>query len=247
VATEIGRRTVRELVLETPAAALIFENLGIDYCCGGEKSLLDACAEARVKVEEVVAALASPQSVNTDRDWRKASLGELARYIVDRHHSFTREELERLLPLISKVVSVHGRNHPELLQLQSLFGDLAEELTKHMMKEEKILFPYIVEMEQAVHNKRPLPRPMFGTVQNPVRMMAAEHDSSGSVLHKMRELTNGYVPPPDGCATYQILYRALEAFEKDLHTHIHLENNILFPRSVDLEVAAIPVSRVALP
>jgi regulator of cell morphogenesis and NO signaling len=239
MATEIGRRTVRDLVLETPAAARIFEKLGIDYCCGGEKSLTDACAEARVKVEEVAAALASPQPVTTDRDWRDASLSELAQYIVARHHSFTREEIERLLPVISKVISVHGTNHPELLEVQSLFRELAQELMMHMTKEERVLFPYIAEMEEAVNSKRPLPRPMFGTVQNPVRMMMAEHDSSGSVLHRMREITNGYVPPPDGCVTYQTLYRALEDFEKDLHTHIHLENNILFPRSVDLEMTAI--------
>jgi regulator of cell morphogenesis and NO signaling len=157
---------------------------------------------------------------------------------VDKHHSFTRDEIKRLVLLVSKVVSVHGRNHPELLQVQSLFRDLSEELTTHMTKEEQLLFPYIAEMEQAISSKRSLPPAIFGTVQNPVRMMMLEHDSSGQMLHKVRELTNGYVPPPDACVTYQTLYRALEAFERDLHEHIHLENNILFPRSVDFETAA---------
>lgn len=186
----------------------------------------------------MAAALEKPEPAPADRDWRGAPLSELVRYIVDKHHSFTREEINRLAPLISKVISVHGKNHPELLQVQSLFQDLAKELTVHMMKEEQILFPYIQEMEEAVNRKRSLPPAMFGTVQNPVRMMMMEHDSSGQTLHRIREATNGYVAPPDGCVTYQTLYRALEAFEKDLHSHIHLENNILFPRSVDLENAA---------
>jgi regulator of cell morphogenesis and NO signaling len=233
-----GEKSVRELVLEKPTAARVFEKFGIDYCCGGNKSLIDACVEAKVKVEEVIAALAKPESVPTERDWRGAPLSELAQYIVDKHHSFTRDEIKRLVPLISKVVSMHGNNHPELLQVESRFQEMAQELTMHMGKEEQVLFPYIAKIEEAVNSKRPLPRAMFGTVQNPVRMMMMEHESSGQALHKMREATNGYVPPPDGCVTYETLYRALEAFEKDLHNHIHLENNILFPRSVDLEKAA---------
>ena len=239
--TQIERKTVRELVLEMPLAARIFEDLGIDYCCGGEKALIEACAQAKVKIGDVISALAKAQSMPADRDWRNARLSELAQHIVDRHHSFTREEIERLVPLISKVVSAHGTNHPELLQLQSLFRDLAQELTAHMAKEEHVLFPYIAEMERAANNKRPLPRATFGTVQNPVRMMVLEHDSSGGILHELRRLANGYVPPSDSCAAYQALYRALEAFEKDLHNHIHLENNILFPRCLDLEMASLEI------
>lgn len=231
-------KTVRDLVLEKPAAAQVFESLGIDYCCGGNKPLAEACDDAHVRLQEVVAALEKPESVPPGRDWRNAPLSELACYIVDQHHTFTREEIKRLMLLISKVVSVHGKNHPELLQVQSLFRDLSQELTAHMTTEEQLLFPYITEMEEAVSRKRPLPSAMFGTVQNPVRMMMLEHDSSGHALHKIRALTNGYVPPADACVTYQTLYRALEAFERDLHEHIHLENNILFPRSVDFEAAA---------
>lgn len=233
--TEIGKKTVRDVVLETPAAARIFEDLGIDYCCGGEKLLIQACSEAKVRLEDISAALAKPAPMKLDRDWRDAPLAELVQFIVDKHHSFTREEIQRLIPLISKVVSVHGKNHPELLQVQSLFRGLAQELTMHMTKEEQVLFPHIAEMAEAAHNKRPLPRAMFGTVESPVRMMVSEHDSSGRVLHDLRNVTNGYVSPPDGCATYEALYSGLESFEKDLHNHIHLENNILFPRAVDLE------------
>jgi regulator of cell morphogenesis and NO signaling len=133
------------------------------------------------------------------------------------------------------VVGVHGTNHPELLRVQSIFRALSEELILHMMKEEQILFPYIAEMEAAVTNKRALPPAMFGTVQNPVRMMMMEHDSAAHALHEMREVTNGYAVPADACVSYQALFRGLESFQADLHQHIHLENNILFPHALKVE------------
>jgi regulator of cell morphogenesis and NO signaling len=236
--TETGK-TVREMVLENPAAARVFERLGIDYCCGGNKSLAEACKSANLQAEQVIAALEKTESVPADRDWQSASLAELADYIVAKHHAFTREEIKRLVPLLAKVVGVHGKNHPELLRVQELFGDLAQEMAAHMMKEEQILFPYIAEMEAAVNSKRPLPPAMFGTVQNPVRMMMTEHDSAGKALHEMREITNGFAPPADACVSYQTLYKAIAGFEADLHQHIHLENNILFPRAVKFEDAAV--------
>ncbi len=231
-------KTVRELVLANPAAARTLEQFGIDYCCGGNKSLAEACANVSVPVERVVGALQKPQSIPDTRDWQIAPLADLTRYIVEKHHAFTREELKRIKSLLAKVVSVHGTNHPELTRVQSVFRELDQELTMHMMKEEEILFPYIEEMEAAVNAKRSLPSCMFGTVQNPVRMMMMEHDSAGDALREMRESTNSYVVPADGCVSYQELYRALPAFEADLHEHIHLENNILFPRSIQMEEAA---------
>lgn len=226
---------VRDFVLERPEAARVFEALGIDYCCGGGQTLAQACRAANRSPEEVSAALWKLDSVPSERDWRNAPLAELAQHIVDRHHSFTRAELARLTGLISKVISAHGANHPELARLQSIFDGLSEELTMHMMKEERVLFPYIAEMEEAARVKRRPPAPMFGTVQNPVAAMMMEHESSGQALEKMREITKDYAVPPDGCASYQALYQALPAFTEDLHQHIHLENNILFPRSVELE------------
>jgi regulator of cell morphogenesis and NO signaling len=235
--TETGK-TVRELVLENPAAARVFEKLGIDYCCGGNKPLVEACNAAKLPVDDVVAALDKAEPVRAERDWREASLSELAQYIVDKHHAFTREEINRLEQLILKVVGVHGTNHPELLRVRTVFRELAQELTMHMMKEEHMLFPYIAEMETEVSRKRPVPPAMFGTVQNPVRMMMMEHDSAGENLHGIREATHGYALPADACASYKTLYQALEAFEADLHQHIHLENNILFPRAIQMEDAA---------
>jgi regulator of cell morphogenesis and NO signaling len=231
-------KSVRELVMENPAAARVFERLGIDYCCGGNKSLEDACRAARVAVEDVTSALGENLLAPVDRDWQKTPLAELVQHIIDTHHAYTREEIKRLGPLIIKVISSHGANHPELLRVQSAFRELASELTTHMMKEEQILFPYLVEMEAAVRSKRPLPPAMFGTVQNPVRMMMMEHDSAGEELRELKKVTSGYAAPADGCITYETLYRALAAFEADLHQHIHLENNILFPRAVQLEEGA---------
>jgi regulator of cell morphogenesis and NO signaling len=227
--------SVRDLVLERPAAARVFETLGIDYCCGGSQTLAEACRTANRSTEEVGAALQKLDSAPPERNWRNASLTELAQHIVDKHHAFTQAEIIRLAGLISKVVAAHGGNHPELAQLQTIFAGLSEELRSHMEKEEQLLFPYIAEMEEAARvNRRPAV-PMFGTVQNPEAAMIMEHEAAGQAFEKMSEITKAYTVPPDGCATYRLLYQALPAFAADMHQHIHLENNILFPRSVELE------------
>jgi len=231
-------QAVRDLAVLNPGAARIFERYGIDYCCGGGQSLAAACEAAKVSIDEVKAALEEPTPEGRDTDWQKAPLADLTDHIVTKHHGFTREEIKRLLPLIAKVVSVHGQNHPELSHVQGLFHGLADELTMHMMKEERMLFPYIEQLEAAFNRgSHPTP-PMFGAVQNPVRMMMLEHDSAGQALHQIREITNGYALPADACVSYQALYKAIQEFEADLHQHIHLENNILFPRAVELESRA---------
>ena len=226
---------VRDVVLENPAAARVLETFGIDYCCGGDRSLAQACRAAGRSTEEVGAALQELDSAPSETNWRGASLTELAQHIVDKHHAFTRAEIVRLRALIAKVASVHIKGHPELDGLRLIFEELAAELIGHMTKEEEMLFPYIAAMEEAARFKRRPPAPMFGTVQNPVAAMIMEHEAAGQALEKMREITKGYTVPPDGCASYQALYQALPNFAVDLHQHIHLENNILFPRSVELE------------
>jgi len=232
-------RTVRELALEIPEATRIFEKIGIDYCCGGNKSLEEACATANLSVDEVLDSLElaeqTARAKQKDRNWQVEPLVELVAHINSKHHKYTREAIARLGPLFDKVVSVHGKNHPELQQIRASFQEVAQELTTHMMKEEMVLFPYIVRMEEAVIQKEPvLPAP-FGTVQNPVAMMMHEHDSAGDALRAMRQASAGYMPPGDACISYQTLYKALADFEADLHQHIHLENNILFPRAVAME------------
>ena len=235
-------KTVREIVFESPNATRIFEKLKIDYCCGGNRQLPEACAAAGVEVGEVVrlleeTSLADVQADGT-KDFKSAPLIDLMTYIVDKHHVFTREELERIGALLDKVCSVHGQNHPELLALKPLFRELSNDLAPHMFKEERVLFPYITQLEEATTNNRPMPMPPFATVRNPVRMMMMEHDTAGDLLRKIRETTKDFATPPDACISYQTLYRAMEALEQDLHQHIHLENNILFPRAVEMEEAS---------
>lgn len=231
--------TVREWAVDMPGATRIFEKFKIDYCCGGSTPLARACEKAGVGVGEVVRLLGeagnSESEGDVSTDLQTLSLTELTAYIVNKHHVFTREEIERLQALLAKVCSVHGENHTELFRLNAVFQKLCAELEPHMMKEERMLFPYIVAMEEAVTGKSAPPRPPFGTVRNPVRMMMYEHDAAGDLLREMRQLSNGYATPPDVCISYQTLYQALEAFEQDLHQHIHLENNILFPRALELE------------
>lgn len=167
-------------------------------------------------------------------DWFKRPLVDLISYINDTHHVFVRQECPRIEALAAKVVSVHGKNHPELRELQQVFSVLSNELSVHLMKEEQILFPYVVRLEESFVAGEPAPPAMFGTVLNPVRMMMHEHDTAGDALRSLRSLTQDYRTPEDACISYRTLYQALQDFEADLHQHIHLENNILFPRAVKM-------------
>jgi regulator of cell morphogenesis and NO signaling len=232
-------KTVRELALEMPGVTEVFEKIGIDYCCGGAQSLSEACAKAGKPVEQVLPLLeeivSTADAKEQKADWRDRTLSDLAAYITDEHHTFTRRELGRLSLLIAKVCSAHAANHPELLRIQSLFQSLEHDLLPHMHKEEHILFPYIERMEEALGRGEPIPNAFFGTVRSPVRMMMLEHDNAGEILRGIRDASRSFHVPDDGCPSYELLYQGLEAFEQDLHQHIHLENNILFPRAVEME------------
>jgi len=231
-------KTVGEIAAETPSATREFEKLGIDYCCGGSRTLGEACAAANISIEEALArlekSLASTQSGDS-KDWQNQLLADLIAHISNTHHVFVREETTRIEALTTKVVGVHSKNHPELLQVQQIVSVLSEELSVHLMKEEQILFPYVVRMEESVMAGEPAPPAMFGTVMNPVRMMMQDHDGAGDALRSLRSITNDYKIPEDACISYRTLYDALKGFESDLHQHIHLENNILFPRAVAME------------
>lgn len=232
-------KTVRELAVENPASTRVFERLGIDYCCGGNRSLREACQSANLRIDEVLDLLEKADLATRlaakPRNWQAEPLASLIEYIQNTHHKYTREEIARLGPLFEKVCSVHGKNHSELLEVREIFHGVAQELNSHMMKEEMILFPYVLGMEASASRNAQIVRPPFGSVQNPISMMEHEHDSAGKALRAMNEATSGYSAPSDACVSYQTLYRALAAFEADLHQHIHLENNILFPRAVALE------------
>jgi len=239
IISEISR--VGEVAAAFPGATRVFEAAGIDYCCGGGRTLKDACVAVGAPLSGVLRALQNFEQARTggeSRDWRSADLSELITHIIDKHHVFTRLEMERLDKLLTKVCSVHGANHSELAGIADLFRDLHAELLSHMQKEEAVLFPYINDVQQALHNMSPVSRPFFGTVRNPVRMMMQEHDHAGDILIRIRSLSADFKVPEGACISYKTLYEALAELERDLHQHIHLENNILFPRATEMEEAA---------
>jgi len=228
---------VREIALQLPQSTRLFEKLKIDYCCGGDKPLAEACASVGIDVDNVMEMLAGETRSNLQDalDFQNASLPELITHILDTHHVFTKSEMERLQSLADKVLAAHGGNHPELIHVNELVTRLWADLNPHMFKEEQILFPYIVAMAEAADQNWAVPLAPFGTVNNPIRMMMREHDTAGEILRELRMITSDYTVPADACISYQTLYQALENLEKDLHQHIHLENNVLFPKAVDLE------------
>lgn len=230
----ITERTVGEIAAEIPAAIRIFERLGIDYCCGGATPLTDACARAGITVTEFDAFLnAAAAAPEAGTDWSKRTLTDLHAYLVARFHAHAREELETMGMLAAKVYGVHGGRHPELAKVAQLVDALREDMLPHMMKEEMVLFPYVEQLESSDD----APSSCFGTVENPIRVMMMEHESVGELLRGLRTTTSGYTPPEDGCFSYRELYRRLDEFERETHEHIHLENNVYFPRALEVERA----------
>jgi regulator of cell morphogenesis and NO signaling len=227
----ISEQTVREIAVANPASTRVFETLGIDYCCGGNRSLSIACALANVPLENVLRLLDEAALAPGDEVPDGAPLRDLTRFIVERHHAYVRSESPRIQGLFTKVRAKHGPAHPELAQLDVLFAMLSQELAEHMLKEEKILFPYIQSLGHAST------RACFATIESPIAVMIAEHENAGAILGQLRALSNGYQPAASACPSFQALYRALEEFERDLHRHVHLENNILFPRAIAAERA----------
>lgn len=228
---------LKDVILENPAAAPILEKAGMDYCCGGKQTVGEACLKAGMPPEVLLERLreaandVSPEA----KDWTTASMSELARHIVNKHHSYVREALPRISDHLAKVAQKHASNHPETERIQDLFDVLAGELMQHMQKEEMIVFPYVEQMSAAAESGTKLHTPFFGTVQNPVAMMIKEHDSAGELIGQIKELSSSFTAPADACTTFTLVYRELEEFDRDLRLHIHLENNILFPRAVEME------------
>jgi regulator of cell morphogenesis and NO signaling len=234
-----GMTRVGEIATANPRAKRVLEDAGVDYCCGGEKSLHDACMHTNVSPEEILKRLQenSKQAGADEANWAAASLSDLTQHIREKHHRYVREVVPRVRTLLERVKAKYGQNHPELAGIEERFFDLGQEMYSHMQKEEQILFPYIEALERSAEGKGTLEPPFFQTVRNPVQMMMQEHDSAGEALRAMRKLSCAYQTPADGCESYRELYLSLEEFEADMHTHVHLENNILFPRAVELEAA----------
>lgn len=222
--------TVADVAVLNPGVTRVFEQYGIDYCCGGRNTIREATGKAGVALEELMQSLdrnCSDAVPAAERDWNQAPLGELITHILDAHHVFIRRESPRIEGLLAKVVNRHGANHPELNEMQDIFGAMSQELAMHLMKEEQVLFPLIERLLMG----GPAPMPLHC----PISRMFEEHEDAGELLQSLRRLTSNYTPPPEACMSYRALYQALEEFERDLHQHIHLENNILFPKAIRLE------------
>jgi len=237
----VTTQTVREIALENPASIRVFEAFGIDYCCGGRKPLAEACEARNISMDAVIAALENGEAEGSvaDEDWSAKSLASLAAHIVNSHHAYVRRELPRLVELADKVVKRHGDTKPELPQIQAKVVQIGEELIEHLAKEEVILFPYVTKLERAKEEGTAKPHGCFGTVASPIAMMTQEHEAAGALMAEIRSLSSDYAPPEGACPTFHAFYNGLREFEQDLHQHIHLENNVLFPRAIALEESSL--------
>lgn len=226
---------IGDIALHTPASMRLFESLDLDFCCGGHLPLGTACHKLNLDPQKVLAELASLERAHQEAvepsSFAAGSLTTLIDHIEAKHHTFTREELDRLHPLMEKVLRVHGDRHPELSEISRLFLALESDLRPHLEKEEGILFPYIRGLEDGGEGCDAC----FGTVQGPIGVMQQEHEDAGEILASLKQLTHGYEPPADGCGSFRSLYMGLQALEEDLHRHIFLESHLLFPRAVVLE------------
>ncbi|MGB4205176.1 MAG: iron-sulfur cluster repair di-iron protein [Bacteroidales bacterium] len=231
---------IGELVALDYRTASVFKNNKIDFCCNGNRTIEDACNQKQIEYSTLLQQLDQIVSGNKESgvDYNSWPLDLLADYIEKKHHRYVDTKIQEIKPYLEKVIKVHSGHHPELIEIGKLFEESADELTKHMKKEELMLFPHIRKMVQAEHSGSKVQAP-FGTVQNPIKMMMLEHDNEGERFRKISSLSDNYTPPADACNTYRVTYSLLKEFEDDLHLHIHLENNILFPKAIILEESLV--------
>lgn len=227
--------TVGEIVVKNIKAAHVFKKHGIDFCCGGGISIEKACAKYNVAfsiLEEELDTLDQALPMYNYKSWK---LDFLIDHIINVHHTYVNENIPMMFQYAEKVARVHGQNHPELLEIFSLVEAVVQELNMHLQKEENVLFPYVKMLVRAKEAGVMPDKAHFGTVQNPIRMMESEHDGAGDVFKTIAKLSDNFTPPQDACNTYRALFSKMQEFEQDLHQHIHLENNILFPKAIELE------------
>jgi len=229
--------TIGEIVAKDYRKAQVFKNMGIDFCCGGKKTIAEVCEKKGIDPQEVERRLSSIKGENTgsENDFQKWDLGFLSDYIINTHHQYVRDNTPFILEIANKVARVHGERHPELVRVAELFARAANDLSLHMIKEEKILFPFIKELAHINKTGGTVPEAGFGKISNPIQVMETEHEQVGDDFEIIRELTGGYQLPADACSSYTILFKKLEEYENDLHRHVHLESNILFPKAIQLE------------
>lgn len=228
---------IGEIVVEDYRTASVFKKYKIDFCCNGGRSLEEACAVKNMDATKLLEELQSVNKTATSEtiDFNSWDLDLLIDYIEKKHHRYVNENIPVLLQYLDKLCKVHGAQHPELFTIHNEFQECAGALTAHMKKEELILFPFIKKMVKSTLQHQGLDSPAFTTVENPIQMMLHEHDIEGERFRRIAAASNDYTPPADACNTYKVTFNLLKAFEEDLHNHIHLENNILFPKALKLE------------
>lgn len=230
--------TLGEIAAKDLRKAEVFKKYGLDFCCGGKKTVKEACAEKGIDVTKVENELLHTDNLPVGgralpfNDW---NLSFLADYIVNTHHSYVKKVIPDLQAYSEKVTKVHGRQHPELIEINKRVNDVCEEMAPHVIKEEKILFPFIKQLEAASNKELELDNGFFKSVQSPIDMMVHDHEIVGKKMEEIRELSKNYTLPEDACASYSFLFKSLDEFENDLHIHVHLENNILFPKALAME------------
>ncbi|MCH7827533.1 MAG: iron-sulfur cluster repair di-iron protein [Bacteroidetes bacterium] len=233
---DFTKKTLSEIAIEDYKYAEVFEKYGLDFCCNGNVNYLEACENKGIDKTILSMELkeASEIKENNEKyeDWK---LDFLVDYIINNHHRYVNESIPKIIEHLNKLTAKHSDSHPEIKNINESFSIVSKDLQHHMFKEEKILFPYIKQMVLVYDGKAKNEVPYFGTVENPIRMMEDEHKNAGDLFKKIQELSNNYTAPADGCTTYKLTMNELKDFEEDLHKHIHLENNILFPKSVALE------------
>ena len=224
---------VGEVVAKDYRTATVFKSYQIDFCCKGNRSISDVCEKNNLSADNLIDELNQATHLSNDsaNDFQSWEMDSLADYIETKHHQYVENRIPELNAYLNKIAKVHGANHPELFEIEALFNASANELLLHMQKEEMILFPFIRKMV-ADRNAETSP---FGTVENPINMMKHEHDIEGDRFRQIAALSNDYAPPIDACTTYRVAFAMLNEFEEDLHKHIHLENNILFPKAIAAE------------
>jgi len=227
-------KTIGQIVTSDMRTATVFKKYGIDFCCGGGKLVSEACEKANIKEAQIFDEIALLDIKEAVIDFDKMELNQLVSYILEKHHGYVKNTMPIISQFANKVAKVHGHSRVETIEIASLFNELSNELEQHILKEERILFPNIIELESRSKDKKVMSFP-FGSISNPINMMESEHDYAGYIYEKIEILSDDFTPPDHACNTYRALYHHLKEFRDDLHIHIHLENNILFPKAIELE------------
>lgn len=226
---------IGEIVAQDFRTAAIFKKHGIDFCCKGNRTIEDACSKKGIDQDKIYSEIEKLPGKSGEIDFTSWPLDLLADYVEKKHHRYVEEKTPIIQGFLNKLCKVHGDLHPELFEINELFNQAASELAAHMKKEEMILFPFIRKLVLMQDKGREYVAPSFGSVENPINMMKHDHEEEGERFMKISQLTNQYTPPADACNTYRVTYAMLQEYENDLHVHIHLENNILFPGAVKME------------